>query len=808
MGKQLVQIEKNRIVRQIPLKKREYTLGRGLENDIVFDSTKVSRLHARLMAEGNSYRVVDEAAKNHVFVNGEQVKNRILNSGDTLNLSSEITLLYLSEKEADEKITPILGRIWETINIKEFLRLKEVTGRIISLDNLDNILNIILAEVINLVNAERGFIALIDENGEIQGDSSTNYNLPLNEDSLQTSAFSHSVVRQAIQKRENIFILNTEDNEQDLSDSVIELELGSVMCSPLLFGLKLVGILYVDSNYQLSDFNEMDQFFFTILADHAAIAIENAKRYNHIQSSNIKLKEEIEESETRYRHLVELSPDAVAVHSEGKIVFVNPAAVKLMGATKPEDLIGKPAIDMVHPDYRDMVRQRIGQQLATNQPVPLIEEKFVRLDGSAIDVEVVAVPLTFRGKPAVQVIARNITERKRMEEQLLRTQKLESVGMLAGGIAHDFNNILQIIQGNALLATGDLENKQNLESCLTAISQATTQASSLTAQLLTFSRGGAPITRATSIETLIEESVTFALRGSNVAYRFDFADDLYFAEADSGQINQVIHNLVINALQAMRHGGTITISASNCEVTPERPVHALNEGPYVKVSVKDQGSGISKENLSKIFDPYFTTKAEGTGLGLASCHSIITKHHGLIEVESTPMQGTTFTFYLPASTDQPRKYKPEKAVKPPPQTRVLLMEDETMVREVAGRMLKKFGCQVTAVPDGVQAIEQYMAAKENDQPFDLVIFDLTIPGAMGGRETLQKLKGYDPTIKAIVASGYSHDPVMANPARYGFQGVIVKPFNLEDLSKAVETVLHTSVEQTSTLSVPPATSTH
>lgn len=786
--KQLIQIKGNRIVRRIPLEKAEYRLGRGLENDIIFNTAKVSRLHAVLVEDGDTYCIIDKGATNHVFVNGEQVTERRLAPGDQISLAREVNLLYLGESEAGQQAPDVLNYFWEAINKRDFLRLKEVTNRIISLDQLDQILNVILAEVMRLVNAERGFIALTDERGQIQAGASVSANIPLQEDGARNAVFSHSVVRRAIEQREAVFILNANDRDVRLSDSILKLDLRSIMCSPLLFGDKLVGVLYVDSRYYLADFSEIDQFFFSILSDYAAIAIENAKLFDQVQRSNQILREEVQESEERYRQLVEYSPDAIAVHSEGKLVFVNAAAVKLLGAGKAEDLLGKPVIDVVHPEYRDLVLERIRQEIEEGQPAPLMEEKLVRLDGSAVDVEVRGVPMTYRGKAAVQIIARDVTERKRMKQALIRAQKLESVGVLAGGIAHDFNNILQVIKGNARLARARIDEKENVELCLAAIDKAVNRAISLTTQLLTFSKGGAPITQAASIEVLIEETVGFALRGSNVAYHIEFEEGLRLVEMDSDQIGHVIHNLVINAKQAMPAGGTITISASNHDVTEAEAGQPLPAGRFVKISVRDEGVGMSDSVLEKIFDPYFTTKQDGSGLGLASCYSIITRHGGVIEAESKEGEGATFTFYLPVST-KPLERKEADASVEPLSGRVLLMDDDEMVRETACRMLQEIGCRVETVANGAAAIDRYLSAREAGQPFDLVIFDLTVPGGMGGKEAMEKLRAFDPAVKAIVISGYSNDPVMANPQQYGFQAVVSKPFDLAEMTRAVQTLL-------------------
>lgn len=284
--KWLIHIERDKIVKYIPLQESKYTLGRGAKNSIVFKTSKVSRLHAFLVKEQESYLIIDNNSTNHVFINNKHVQKEKLTSGDIIGLSDAVTLLYLNERDFNEKIASLLDQIWETKHKEDFLRLKEVTNRVISLDNLQHILHVVLQEVIKLVSAERGFIALIDQQGELQRNTSIVHNIPLKEDGDWEALFSHSTVKQAIQTRENVFILRSgNDKTQDLPYSIIALQLQSVMCAPLLFGSTLVGILYVDSGYKRSDFNEREQLFFTILSDHAAIAIENAKLYSRVQHS-------------------------------------------------------------------------------------------------------------------------------------------------------------------------------------------------------------------------------------------------------------------------------------------------------------------------------------------------------------------------------------------------------------------------------------------------------------------------------------------------------------------------------------------
>ena len=776
--KELIQLEGDKIVRKIPLTQQQYTLGRGIENDIVFDTVKISRVHAFLIEEGDAYTIIDHNSKNHVRVNGNQVAKKQLVSGDRITLSQDVSLLYLDEEPVGTQFVHVLSRVWDIIEKKDFLELKEVTNRIISLDNLDQILTVILDEAVKAVNAQRGLIALISETGDGTPVTQQMSAFPAETD---PSSFPNAVIQQTAAKRENVF-LNVLPGEDDHLDNVSGSAPESIMSTPLRFGDSLVGILYVDT--RLRRFDELDQLFFSIYADYAAVAIENAKLFSRIEMSNQELRAEIEESEMRYRQLVEYSPEAIAVHRAGKILYVNSAAIQLLGAETPEDLVGTPVIERVHPDYREIVAERVRKE-NEGQTVPPLEERFLRLDGSEVDVEAVGVPFVFQGQPASMALFRDISRRKRMEQELLRAQKLESVGILAGGIAHDFNNILQVIRGNALMAKANMDDKGNLDLCLTSIEKAVLHAVSLTSQLLTFSKGGTPVTKATSIQELIEESVAFALRGSNVAYTLDFADNLYFVEVDSDQINQVIHNLVLNADQAMPDGGTITISVHNTRITNSRSIHpTLKKGDYVEIAIGDHGVGMSEDMLQKIFDPYFTTKQEGSGLGLASCYSIVTKHGGFIEAESTPGEGSTFTLYLPASRKQPEKHETGEWSYQL-EAKILLMDDDPMVRDTAGRMLQRVGCEVELAVDGDQAVRQYLQAKESDKPFDIVIFDLTVPGGRGGQEALEELLAHDPAVKAIVASGYSHDPVLADPQKYGFQGVIAKPFDIKTLVKTI-----------------------
>ena len=384
-----------------------------------------------------------------------------------------------------------------------------------------------------------------------------------------------------------------------------------------------------------------------------------------------------------------------------------------------------------------------------------------------------------------------IAERKRAEAELLKAQKLESVGILAGGIAHDFNNILTAILGNISLAKMFANPEDRSFARLAEAEKASLRAKDLTQQLLTFSRGGKPIVKTASVARLLKDSTIFALSGSNILCEFSIPEGLWPVEMDEGQINQVINNVVINAVQAMPEGGTIKVRAENVTLGIDRRKQGLplQGEKYVKVSIQDQGIGIPEESLQKIFDPYYTGKKKGSGLGLAISYSIIKKHLGYITVESELGVGTTFHIFLPASEKEVLTEKRTGEIPLAGKQRILIMDDEEMVRNVAGTMLEHIGYEAGLAKDGTEAIELYKQAKEAHVPFAVVILDLTIPGGMGGKEAIKKLIELDPKAKVIVSSGYSTDPVMSQFREYGFKGVVTKPYKIEELRDALHKVM-------------------
>lgn len=385
---------------------------------------------------------------------------------------------------------------------------------------------------------------------------------------------------------------------------------------------------------------------------------------------------------------------------------------------------------------------------------------------------------------ALQASVEELAVEKNRSE-ILKIQKLESLGLLAGGIAHDFNNLLAAILSNVQLVSFKLKKGLDGSKDLKAVEKAALKASNLTKQLLAFSKGGAPVKHTAMLSEIITETVEFTLGGSPVKCEYNLSPHLWTVEIDGGQISQVIQNLIINACQAMPEGGVIKVSAHNQEVSAGNEM-MLSPGNYVKVEIEDQGTGIPEKDLTRIFDPYFTTKKKGNGLGLSTCYYIMKNHDGYIGVRSKVGSGSTFYFYLPAASDYRVQCRKEDLPLTEGNGRILLMEDEPLIRNSVREFLENCGYQVSVAEDGSAAIALYKEGKENSAPFDIVIMDLTIPGGMGGKEAVKHVLSIDPQARVIVSSGYSNDPVMSDYQKYGFCNVVTKPYKMEELSEKIK----------------------
>jgi PAS domain S-box-containing protein len=519
----------------------------------------------------------------------------------------------------------------------------------------------------------------------------------------------------------------------------------------------------------------------------------NALLHREVQSRKETENALQEEKELFGTTLRSIADGVITLDKQGRILFINQAMEQLGGWSNREVVHTRFCLHFhVRINGQTLYLDRDSQdQLMLKRLESEQNALFTTRDGRVLDIALRVLPLydkqsVIKGQV---LIMRDITDIKRQEEERLKTEKLESIGILAGGIAHDFNNILTAVLNYILLATKYPSLDALPRKHLAKAHKAALRAQQLTQQLLTFSKGGAPIVKLTGIRDLITDSVTFAVRGSSIKTHISISQDIWNAQIDAGQIAQVLENIAINACQAMPRGGTLSITAHNILVDQNAAL-PLRPGKYIKIMMTDNGPGIPRENLEKIFDPYFTTKKTGSGLGLATSYSIIKNHHGHLGVTSNPGQGTTFTIFLPASDHAlPR---PKASV--PTQTSqgrgtILLMDDDTSIREVMEETLGFLGYEVITARDGNEAIDIYRQYISSRQRIDLVIMDLTIPGGMGGKETVGKVLDLDPDAKIIVSSGYSQDPVMADYESYGFIDILAKPYSLEEVGKKIANIL-------------------
>ncbi len=549
----------------------------------------------------------------------------------------------------------------------------------------------------------------------------------------------------------------------------------------------------------ISDISSLKRAERTIATQYEEIQSQLAKleglnrELTGVQTSQRELNERLAGEKEQLTAVLKSIGDAViATDGAGRVILMNSAAEVLTGKSQ-DDALGTAVTELIRlPEGTLPVGDGTAPTVPDGDDSPFITDiplTIERGDGTESVVEIAGTPLREPGggRPGLVLAVRDITAKTKLEKEILKVSKIESLGLLAGGIAHDFNNLLTAVIGNlsllrSLFDPGDRERLGILE----RVEQAARRAANLTRQLLTFSRGGEPVKKRVSVQELLLDNIGFLLSGSPVKARFDIQRGLWNVEADPDQISQVVHNLVINAMQAMPEGGELLVTAVNLDAAPSLP---LEKGRYVRVSFADQGPGIPVQNLGRVFDPYFSTKPKGTGLGLSICYSIVKKHGGYIDVESAEGAGSTFHVYLPATKGKAAPEPPSAQVTGTRQGRILVMDDEEQVREVATAMLTHLGYEAESVADGADAVKRFRVAAGEGRPFSAVIMDLTVPGGMGGREAVRLLLKEDPSAIVLVSTGYSGDPVMASYREFGFSGALAKPYTIQDLAAIMEEAL-------------------
>ena len=741
---------------------------------------------------------------------------RIIQSGETANIEEEyvehgqrrfVHTTKTPVRDTQGNVIGILGIFFDITERKHLEKMREFTRRLLEIANLGRQLNPALKEFVreirDYVGCDAVGIRLLDSEDNIPYQAYEGFSREFYESESPLSIKLHHCMCINVIKGDTDLSLPyyTEDGSFYMNGTtaflatVSEEEKGSTrnVCNehgyesvalvPIRLGDSILGLIHIAD--KRTDMVPLD----------LVNALEDAAPQIGLSIRRLWAEQELADEKERLEVTLRSTGDGIiAVDMEGKVVLLNRAAEALTGWTQKE-AVGRAIREVFYiidernrqpiPDPAENVI-KTGRVLGLVNHALLISkdgtERLIADSGSPIHDE--------QGRTfGVVLVFRDITELRTLQEEQLKVAKLESIGILAGGIAHDFNNLLTAIMGNIGLARRYVEPQGKAFERLDEAEKASVRAKDLTQQLLTFSKGGAPIKKTAVISELIKETAAFALSGSDVRLELSLPEDLWAVEVDEGQMSQVIQNIVINANEAMPAGGTLHISARNTAIQRLGAL-PLPKGNYVQIDIKDEGIGMSKRQLARLFEPYYTTKQKGSGLGLATAYSIIKNHAGYITADSTQNVGTTFHIYLPASS-KPTPVKKKSAREKPVRGkgRILVMDDEEIIRLLLSRMLTLAGYHVEPTKDGAEAVELYRKAKESGQPFDAVILDLTVPGGMGGKGTVKKLLEIDPHAKVIVSSGYATDPIMSEYKKYGFSAVVTKPYSVSQMEETLYDVL-------------------
>ncbi len=703
--------------------------------------------------------------------------------------------------------SPPSSPVGDILDLDSIFRFTEIISSEI---NLGRLIEKLIKVVLENAGASRGLLFLVNAKElELKAEAFSDKEKVILHEAIplgQVRDLPLAVVNYVARTAQTIVIDNAAQDNRFADDAYIyQHPLLSVLGLPIVKQKELKGLFYLENEFMSAAFSKDRIRVVQLLSTHAATALENAQlfekkhqaemaistQYQEIQRQYEEMEamnQALRESEARYRRLVDTMNEGLCVlDADGIIVYTNKALTDMM-QYQAEDMVGQAFSIFLDPANQLILKEQLSTRKKGGRD--RYELEILKKDGRKIQVVVSPQPIfkdtgEFAGSFGILT---DITERKRMEAELLKISKLDSLGVFAGGIAHDFNNLLTAILGKLSISKLKLSEKSELRQILTDAEKASIRAKNLTHQLLTFSKGGAPLKKVISVGEILKEAVELVLSGSNVRCEFHVDATIANIEADPGQISQVINNLVINARQAMPNGGIVRIQAGNAEAQ-SLPLSLSQDKDYIRIRVADQGGGIPPEDLDKIFDPYFTTKAGGSGLGLSVSYSIIKKHDGHIMVSSQIGKGAAFDIYLPATVAVVPVETTEKTFSAAAAASILVMDDDASIREVIEEMLQILGHSVDTAQDGEEAVAKYTRAFEAGRPYDLLIMDLTIPGKMGGKEALALIRKTHPAVRAVVSSGYSNDPIMSDYQAHGFSAVLAKPYLFEEVGKVVNSLL-------------------
>ena len=808
-------------------------IGRASDNDIKIRDRSVSRKHVKIIRKNSRFFIEDLGSENGTWINGKPIKPGYefeveeglpIAVGDTLislgekcsedgskhkysiNLSKEVSRSNKNLSYKERRIT----------NQRELELIYELSSDLMqSLDTREICEKIMDSLFSRFKRIDGGAIILIDDTtGELKEIIARSRDKRKG----HKSNYSKSIVNRVIRNGRAVMMSDTsQEDEENLSDSILKLKIKSIMCVPLISKSRIRGVIYAHSVKQPYGFRKDDLFLLTGLSYPAAVTLENALLYSkrkQAEEALRKARDELEnrveertaelsrtnallrESEEKYRNLFDNIRDFIYTHDlEGRFLTVNRAAAQTLGYS-PQDLIGRPISEFMLPDYRRAFHEEYLTQIKKEGSLDGVT-KYLARDSSQHYIEYRSVLVVQEGKePYVSGIGRNITDRilsqrevKKLEKQLQHAQKMEAIGTLAGGIAHDFNNLLMGILGHISLMTLDMDDSHAQFERLKTIEKHVQLGADLTNQLLGFARGGKYEVKTTDVNQLVKNSSEmFGRTKKEITIHSKYQEDLWPIELDRAQIENVLLNLYVNAWQAMPGAGELYIETDNITLDEHyvKP-YKVKPGRYVKISITDTGTGMDKVTQRRIFEPFFTTKemGRGTGLGLASVYGIVKNHGGYINVYSEKGRGTTFRIYLPASEKEisEKKELSEKVVKGT--GTLLLVDDEDLFIGVGEPMLKTLGYEVLVARSGREAVEIY---KDNQDGVDMVVLDMTMSGMSGG-ETYDRLKEINPGIKVLLSSGYSVEGQATEILNRGCNGFIQKPFSISELSEKIGEIL-------------------